>query len=155
MRRRFCLAMIGCSLAAVGALPALAALGEDVSSVSTDRVQMHAQLKGTTSAAGFSVQEIENPRGTVVREYVNPSGTVFAVSWAGPSKPDLRQLFGSYFQQYVNAANSVRRGAASRRHFEVTQPDLIVESNGRMRAFRGRAYVPSLMPPGVTPGDIS
>lgn len=142
------------AIAALSSLPALAALGDNVASVSTDRVHMHAQQRGVTSAVGYTVQEIEAPSGTLVREYVSPNGTVFAVSWTGPSKPDLRQLFGSYFQQFVSASKSVRHGAAARRHFELRQPDLIVQSNGRMRAFHGRAYVPSLLPPGITPDSI-
>ena len=145
--------MIGCGLLAASALPALAALGENVTSVSADRIHLHAQLKGVTNSVGFTVHEM-NTSGTVVREYVSPNGTIFAVSWTGPIKPDLRQLFGSYFQQYVSASSTVHHGAATRRHFEVKQPDLIVESSGHMRAFHGRAYVPSLMPTGVTPADI-
>lgn len=154
MRTRLCLAMIGCGMLALSSFPALAALGDNVASVSADRQHMHAQLKGVTSSVGFTVQEIEEPSGTLVREYVSPNGTIFAVSWSGPSKPDLRQLFGGYFQQYLSASSSMRHGAAARRHFEVKQPDLIVQSSGRMRAFHGRAYVPSLMPSGVTAGDI-
>ena len=115
---------------------------------------MHAQVKGSTASTGFTVQEIQAPSGTLVREYISPNGTVFAVSWTGPSKPDLRQLFGTYFQQYVSASSTMHHGAATRRHFEVKQPDLVVQSNGRMRAFYGRAYVPSLIPAGVTPDDI-
>jgi Protein of unknown function (DUF2844) len=154
MRIRLYMAMIGSGLLAVGALPALAALGDNAASVSSDLAHMHAQLKGVTSTAGFTVHEIEDPSGTTVREYVSPNGTVFAVSWTGPTKPDLRQLFGNYFSQFVSASNSARHSAATHRHFEVKQPDLIVQSNGRMRAFHGRAYVPSLMPSGVTPSDI-
>lgn len=149
--------MIGCGLltiAALSPLAALAALGDNVASVSSDRAHMHAQLKGVTSAVGFTVQEIEAPSGTLVREYVSPNGTVFAVSWTGPSKPDLRQIFGSYFQRFLSASSTAHHDAASRRHFELRQPDLIVQSSGHMRAFHGRAYVPSLMPAGVTPDDI-
>ncbi len=156
MRTRLSMAMIGGLLAisTLPATPALAALGDNVASVSNDRIQMHAQLKGVTPSAGFTVHEITTPAGTLVREYVSPNGTVFAVSWKGPSKPDLQQLFGSYFQQYVSASSRARHGAATRRHFAVTQPDLVVQSNGRMRAFYGRAYVPSLLPSGITPADI-
>jgi len=155
MRIRLCTAMIGLTAAsALPALPALAALGDNVASVSNDRLHLHAQLKGVTSSVGFTVHEIEAPPGITIREYISPNGTVFAVSWTGPLKPDLSQLLGSYFSQYVSASSSVRHSAATRRHFEVKQPDLIVQSNGRMRAFHGRAYVPSLMPSGVTPADI-
>jgi hypothetical protein len=33
-------------------------------------------------------------------------------------------------------------------------PDLIVESGGRMRNFAGRAYLPNLVPAAVSAGDI-
>jgi hypothetical protein len=36
------------------------------------------------------------PRGTTAREYVSPSGQVFAVSWQGQAMPDLGQLLGSW-----------------------------------------------------------
>lgn len=154
MRTRHCWVTIGCGMLALAALPALAALGDNVASVAADRAHLHGQLKGVTASTGFTVQEIDELTGTVVREYVSPNGTVFAVSWTGPSIPDLRQIFGSYFQQYLSASSRARHGAAARRHFEVTQPDLIVQSSGHMRAFHGRAYVPSLIPSGITPGDI-
>ncbi|MGH8260063.1 MAG: DUF2844 domain-containing protein, partial [Steroidobacteraceae bacterium] len=132
MRARLGMTVIGVGLLGGSSLPALAALGGDVSSVAADRVQMRAQLRGVTSGAGFTVHEIAAPSGTLVREYVAPSGTVFAVTWRGPSKPDLRDLFGSYFQQFVSASSMVRHGAATRRHFAVREPDLVVQSNGRM-----------------------
>ena len=157
MRTRLYMGTIRCGLLAALSLltlPALAALGDNVVSVSNDRLHMHAQLKGVTSSAAFTVHEMTAPSGTLVREYVSASSTVFAVSWTGPAKPDLRQLFGSYFPGYVSASSKARHGAATRRHFELREPDLIVESAGRMRAFHGRAYVPSLLPPGITPDEI-
>ena len=35
--------------------------------------------------------------GGAVREYVNGGGVVFAVTWRGPGRPDLAQLFGDRF----------------------------------------------------------
>lgn len=154
IRARLAVTVMGVGLLGWSALPALAALGGDVSSVASDRAQMKAQSRGATSGAGFTVHEIEAPTGTLIREYAAPSGRIFAVSWQGPSKPDLRELFGSYFQQFVDASSAAPHGAAARRHFQVRQPDLIVQSSGRMRAFHGRAYVPSLLPPGVAVSDI-
>jgi hypothetical protein len=130
--------------------PVLATLGEDVATVENDRVQMKAQLR-TTSVAGYTVHEIQTSNGVKVREYVAPSGKVFAVAWNGPVLPDFRQTFGSYFNEYHADASSPRVG---RRHLVVEHADLVVHSNGHMRAFYGNAYVPSLLPPNFSATDI-
>jgi nucleotide-binding universal stress UspA family protein len=146
---------MGLGMVVLSAAQALAALGSDESSVASDVAHLRAQARGASStAAGYVVHEMQLPSGTLVREYVGPAGKVFAVSWDGPTKPDLHSLLGAYFAPYVDAASASPRGAAARRHFEVRQADLIVQSSGRMRAFSGRAYVPSLLPPNVSPGDI-
>jgi hypothetical protein len=112
------------------------------------RVNGTADTTGTVAAAPapFTVQEHSLPSGTVVRQYV-ANGTVFAVSWQGPSMPDLRRLLGdSYFTQYRQAAPASRSG---RGHLHVQDPGLVVQSSGHMRAFSGKAYVPQLLPRGV------
>jgi hypothetical protein len=131
-------------------LPALATLGEDVTTVENDRMQMKAQLR-TTSVAGYTVHEIQTPANTVVREYVAPSGKVFAVSWSGPLLPDFRQTLGRYFDDYNSGASAPRAG---RRHLSIEGADLVVNSYGRMRAFYGNAYVPSLLPANFSVADI-
>jgi hypothetical protein len=131
-------------------LPAFATLGEDASTVENDRVQMKAQLR-TTSVAGYTVHEIQTPTNTLVREYVSASGKVFAVSWSGPVLPDFRQTLGRYFDEYHSNASAPRAG---RRHLSMQGPDLIVQSNGHMRAFYGNAYVPSLLPPDFSVDNI-
>ena len=130
--------------------PALATLGEDVATVENDRVQMKAQLR-MTSVAGYTVHEIQAPTNTVVREYISASGKVFAVSWEGPLLPDFHLTFGKYYDQYIAAASAPRVG---RRHLTLRQTDFVLSSNGRMRAFYGNAYVPSLLPPNFSVGDI-
>jgi Protein of unknown function (DUF2844) len=131
-------------------LPALATLGEDVATVENDRMQMKAQLR-TTAVAGYTVHEIQTPTNTVVREYVSASGKVFAVSWSGPLLPDFRQTLGRYFDEYNSGASAPRVG---RRHLSIQGTDLVVNSHGHMRAFYGNAYVPSLLPPNFSAGDI-
>jgi len=98
-----------------------------------------------TAASSYSVHEIQAASGTVVREYVSSSGKVFAVAWQGPWRPDLRQLLGSYFDQYQQAVKArSARAARSPLHFE--QAGLVVHSEGHLRAFVGRAYLPELLP---------
>jgi hypothetical protein len=131
-------------------VPAAATLGEDVSSVRVDQAQMQGTLQ-VTSAAKFAVHEIQLPSGTAVKQYVSPSGMVFAVSWQGPSLPDLRQVLGRYFEAYAAAPGSRDIGPGSRR---VQAPGLVVQSGGHMRAFFGRAYLQQMLPRGVLAEEI-
>lgn len=129
---------------------ATAALGETVESVQIDQAQMKATLR-VASGDKYTVHEIQAPSGTVVREYASPSGKVFAVAWEGPRLPDLRQVLGTYFDPYVEGVKARRGG-----HGPVTiqEPELVVYTGGHMRAFFGKAYLPQMLPPGVSAKDI-
>jgi hypothetical protein len=102
-------------------------------------------------AARFTMHELRAASGTTVREYVSPAGVVFGVAWQGPSLPDLRQLLGVYFDQYVDAAAARRTRRAPVR---VELPGLVVQSSGHMRAFVGKAYLPQGLPQGVAAEEI-
>ena len=87
--------------------------------------------------------------GTLIREYVTPAGKVFEVSWQGPFVPNMQQLLGNYFpqlQQHVQVQTGRRRGPLN-----LHNNDFIFSSSGHMRAYHGRAYVPSLLPTNVSP----
>ena len=129
---------------------AFAALGAKADSVQADQAGINASLH-STQMEKFTVQELQAASGSVVREYVGADGTVFGVAWEGPTHPNLRQVLGDYFQPYLEAAKAQHAG---RGPVAIVQPGLVVQSGGRMRAFRGRAYVPQLLPPGVIPDDI-
>jgi hypothetical protein len=131
-------------------LPVLAALGSSEGSIQLDQSQMQASRRILT-ATRYTLHEIQLPSGTTVREYVSAGGTVFGVAWQGPFMPDLRQLLGSYFPQYVDAA-SLKQG--QRGPMTVIQPGLVVRSGGHMRAFSGQAYLPALLPQGVSVEEI-
>lgn len=121
---------------------ALATLGGDEASVQVDRVR----LKGAVSvrqAQRFEIHEIAQSSGTSVRQYVSPTGKVFAVAWKGPMLPDLRQLLGPYFDRYTAAVTAKR---VKRAPVEIRDASLVVLSGGHPRAFSGRAYVPDLVP---------
>jgi hypothetical protein len=133
------------SLLAAGgaAAPALAALGGDATSVEADRAVMRGALHVTTSAQ-YTVHEIETPAGVFVREYV-ADGRVFAVSWHGHGRPDLRQVLGSYYVPFAQAAGTPTRNHS---HLSVATPQVVVQSSGHLRAFNGRAWAPALLPAG-------
>jgi Protein of unknown function (DUF2844) len=133
------------------ALPAFAGLGEDAGSVQADQARMQASLR-TTQAQAYTVQEIQAPTGIVVREYVSPAtGKVFAVAWQGPWPPNMQQILASYFDQFQQAAQAQAGTArAMRRPVVINLPGLVVQSGGHMRSFSGRAYIPAMLPQGVT-----
>jgi len=134
------------SILAAAALPAGATLGGTAESVVTDQSKLHAK-RAVVDRQNYSVHEITSNDGTLIREYVTPAGKVFGVSWNGPTIPDLTQLLGVYNAEFQTAmrAKRGRRSSAA-----VHNSDLVVESSGHMRAFRGRAYLNSMLPSGVT-----
>ena len=139
--------------AAAMTLPALAfaSLGGTISSVQTDQINMKASMRVASTSDKYTVHEIETPTGTLVREYVDKNGKVFGVAWNGSTMPDLRQVLGSYFDTFAKSSNAVKSG---HNHMMVREPELIVRSSGHMRAYRGSAYVPSMLPEGVTSNQI-
>jgi hypothetical protein len=133
--------------------PAWAALGGDIASVQADQVHMQGTRRVTTAAA-YTVHEIRGASGTGVREYVSSEGKVFAVAWQGPYLPDMRQLLGSSFEQYAQAAKAQRSTRMRRGPRLIEEPGLTVEMSGHPRSFSGRAYIPGMLPQGVPAEDI-
>lgn len=95
----------------------------------------------------YTVQQITDEAGTRIREYADNNGVVFAVSWEGPVKPDLKQLLGTYFQPFIEASAATPHAGTG--PVTVRDTDLVVHSGGHPRAFFGSAYVPTLIPNGV------
>ncbi|MGE0071487.1 MAG: DUF2844 domain-containing protein [Thiomonas sp.] len=145
-------------LAALGA-NAHAGLGRPLADAAKDgtlltqapRLAAQAAAGNATAAAAVQAQTVQTPQGTTVTEYANAAGTVFAITWKGPFKPDLQQLLGSYFAPYVQAANAQPQQLNLSL---VKGSDIVVHSGGRMRGFFGVAWVPSLLPPGFDPATL-
>jgi len=133
--------------------PARAELGGDVASIQADQVHMQGTRRMIT-ADSYTVHEIQAATGTVVREYLSADGKVFAVAWHGPWLPDMRQILGSYFEQYAQALQAQGDGRVRRRPVMIEQPGLVVHIGGHIRAFSGTAYVPDMLPSGVRVEDI-
>lgn len=128
-------------------LPAGAELGGNTTSIKADQEKIKGALKVTVTA-NYEVHEIQSAEGIRVREYLAPGGTVFGVSWQGPWKPDLRQLLGPYFDPYVTASQGMKK--TSRGPATIQLPGLVVQTGGHMRSFVGRAYLPQMVPQGVS-----
>jgi len=148
--RRLRLAPPLLALACIASGPAHAALGQDAASVEADRVQAHATTR-TVAHAAFTVLELGTESKGIVREYLSPSGKVFAISWHGPAKPDLRLLLGAHFDTLAAAPRS---RSSTHGHMSVTSGNLVFESMGRMRSFHGRAYLIDAIPPGASEHDV-
>jgi len=142
----FSLALAACPFAST-----LAGLGGDASSIEADR----ASLKGTVrvrSAPTFVVHEITTAGGLQVHEYLSLGGRVFAVSWRGPGIPDLREMLGSYYAEFAQAASAPHY---NHHHLSVETADVIVQSSGHTRSFFGLAWVPSLLPKNFSVDQIN
>lgn len=145
--------IVAAAFAATGwVLPARAELGGTIASVENDA----ARLKGTlrlTAAQAYTQHEIRLPTLHVIREYASPDGQVFAVSWEGPTVPDLRQLLGErYFAEFQQAAAARQR--YGRHPLFIETPEFVFQQTGRLRDFHGRAYLPRLLPLSVDASAI-
>ena len=96
--------------------------------------------------AVYTVSQSKLDSGTVVREYSDAGGKVFAVSWRGPTLPDLRTLLGEKFTAMTNAAGA--RAKAGHSQLALDRADVVIVSNGHMRAFAGQAWIPTALPAG-------
>ena len=129
--------------------PASASLGADVSSIDADRIRMQGALLRISRAEAFTVHEVQSATGTAIRQYVSPSGTVFAVAWTGPFQPDLRQLFGTYFDRFQQASAAAHRAHRGRGPLTIDDGEISVQIVGHPRNFSGVAIVKRLAPASV------
>lgn len=139
---------IAVSLVMIVDLPrAWGVLGEPVSTVETDRMALAGQLS-IIPAQLYTIQEITTSE-LVVREYVSRD-TVFAVAWRGKRPPNLVSFLGAYFQEYQEVAAAASNRPRMRGMTRIQGPRVVVEAGGHPGDIRGRAYIPSLLPSGVT-----
>ncbi len=129
-----------------------ATLGDSVDSIESDRNALSAVRHAVSVRNGYTVQEMD-AGSTLVREYVSPSGVVFAISWNGLIHPDLDQLLGSYIDEYRKAQQETPRTLGQRR-IQLKTNRIFVEKWGHMRNLQGRAYDPALIPSGVSIDEI-
>jgi hypothetical protein len=145
-----CLGLLTISL--VSSRQAYATLGGSADSVAKDRKALSAKQRSTTTGTRYTVQEVET-NATTVREYINLSGIVFGIAWNGRVHPDLTQLLGSYAGEFRSAKRNLPRKHGERR-LRVKSERVVVETWGHMQSLQGRAYLPALIPNGVTANEI-
>lgn len=106
----------------------------------------------TSAGTSYVTRDTTLASGTRVREYVAAGGLVFALTWDGPTLPDLKALLGKYFD--TMAAESARMPKAGRSSMAINRPEVVINSGGRMRAFEGSAWIPAEFPAGFTAADL-
>ena len=104
-----------------------------------------------TATAPYTMRQSVDANGVTIREYLLPANVVFAVTWQGPIRPNMRALLGSYFTNYVAAGQTGVRGSGP---LIEGNDDFRIESAGRLGNFSGMAWLPRLLPAGVRPGDL-
>jgi hypothetical protein len=127
-------------------------LGGNTASILDDANELHGVVQSSTGPQ-YELQEIVTDNGMQVREFLTLDGRVFAVSWAGPALPDLQRLLGAQFEVYA-AALAARAHLGLHRSLRVATTGLVVESDGQLRSYVGRAYLPAMVPTNVSITDL-
>ncbi len=131
---------------------AMATLGKSAGSVAPDKKAFSAVQRKSIRHKGYTIQEFES-KANLVREYVSSSGVIFAFAWGGLSHPDLTSLLGSCADEYRQDLPKGSRELGGR-DLQLTANRVIVEKWGRVMSVQGRAYVPALVPSGVSVDEI-
>src|SRR6476646_5577522 len=105
---------------------AWASLGGTVTTVDADRVRVEGALMRIVRNNTYTLHEIRSASGTMIREYVDPSGSVFAVAWDGPWLPDLRQVLGEHFDRYQAAMRARQQARTGRGVVAIDEGGLVV-----------------------------
>jgi Protein of unknown function (DUF2844) len=106
------------------------------------------------SSSSYTVSELTLESGTVIKEFMDAQGIVFAVQWAGPVMPELADLLGIHFKTFQSHTEQIRSQGQFRASVNMTRSDVVVRSNGRMRNYYGSAYVPMLVPSQISIDDV-
>lgn len=129
-----------------------ATLGETEDTVVADEKAVSAHGVSKAISNGYTVKQIDSDA-VSLREYISPTGVIFAIAWNGLTHPDLTPLLGAYATEYDESLRHASR-KPGRRHLRVETNRIVVEKWGQMRNLQGRAYVPALIPDGVTVDKI-
>ena len=132
-------------------ISAQAGLGEGADSIARDHGALQAQADSKTTTASYDRHEITMASGTRVREYVSRAGKVFAVSWSGPTLPDLKTVLAGHYADFVSAASAPRH---NHHVLTISTPDLVLQNSRLPRGFAGHAHIPSLVPAGTSAGAL-
>lgn len=146
MRKAFALLLLYTQCAA-----SHAALGSAPTDFGVAQTGLKARILAFATS-NYNVTETTLESGTLVREYANRNGVVFAVSWNGPFLPDLRTLLGKHFATLTS--ETAKKPKAGHSQVNLARPEVVIVSRGHMRAYAGRAWMESEFPAGFSAANI-
>jgi len=129
-----------------------ATLGQSTDSLASDKKVLMTVKSAKRTSSAYTVHELQSQTKTI-REYASPSGVVFGIAWDGLTHPDLTPLLGNYASEHKRAVKNTPP-QPGRRYMKIKSANIVVEKWGHMRHMQGRAYVPSLIPSGVSIDEI-
>ena len=143
-----------CGLIAVAAGAAHAELGQRAASISADGTHFRARV-ASQARLGFNDNVLTIAGGTTMHEFTGDDGTVFAVSWQGARRPDLKQLFGAgYFNRFQDDNKAPVGHVHMRRALASSHADFVVRTGGYSGASWGYAYLPAKTPATFSPQNL-
>jgi hypothetical protein len=143
------------ALAALMAPSANAVLGGDAASIPAGQARLGGERRQVLSIhPQVSMHEVVMADGSSIREYVSPSGIVFAVAWSTRYKPNLESLLGQHLATYTAAASDAMKTPGIKRNVLLRRDDLVVHSAAHLNSFVGKAYLQSLVPQGVSVNEL-
>lgn len=125
-----------------------AELGGNIDSILSEQKTFNSQLSNTQQG-GITIYTQTLPSDVVVQEYLSSNGSIFAITWSGPSLPNLQSLLGVYFKDYLAAIKEARRSVY------LANENVIIQSSGMMGAFQGFAFLPKLAPAGFSSSTLA
>jgi len=136
---------------ALMATPAWAGLGESVAQIARDGTRLKAGAAQVTRGVAYDRHALRTGNGVQVLEFASRDGQVFAVSFNGPSMPDLKVLLGNRYSEYAAA---VHPSPSTHKIYTHTSGTLELSIVKLPRGFTGSAYVPGAVPAGVNPHEL-
>jgi hypothetical protein len=132
-------------------LSAQAGLGEPVLRIEQDRLALRAAPATVTHAPSYDRHELRAADGTVVHEFADRAGRVFAITFEGPVKPDLKVLLSDRYAEYAARLHASPSTHKVYTHMSSTLQLSIIKGP---RAFLGSAVLPGAAPAGFDPRDL-
>ena len=128
-----------------------ASLGDDESSIRSDKVHMKAMAHSMDSSSScYTVHTLMINR-TAVKQYVDPqTHKVFALHFSGPNRPALENLMGDYSQEFKQGKDDPEQTRTHYTHsFQIQQTrthQLAVRTRTTSRHSAGTAVLKNSIP---------
>jgi hypothetical protein len=147
--------LVTVALALLWAPQIYAGLSEDESTVTRDCTHLSCKDHKINDLGSYRIHVMHREDGSTINEYVTAAGKVFAVTWSeGRRHPDLSKLLGLHYKEYQDANTLIPSRSKGRPSRTVETANIKIVEGGQMGSVQGRAWVPKLIPSGVSIGEI-